>query len=150
MLYAVLSTDTQNRLKYHVFTVKPSFTVKMIDCMHQTGPAGRKLEKLRMSHTCSTIIKSLTVSALRHKWELFFTKPGVKTNRQSCCDMLLSQQILDAMMHVIDGKFIFHQNEALMHIAFNTVQLLRCKTFVFISGLWPQDGPELNSSDDEI
>jgi len=36
MLYAVLSADTQNTLKYHLVTVKPSFTVKTIDCMHQT------------------------------------------------------------------------------------------------------------------
>jgi len=28
MLYAVLSTDTQNTLKYHLVSVKPSFTVK--------------------------------------------------------------------------------------------------------------------------
>jgi len=39
---------------------------------------------------------------------------------------------------------------ALMLIAFNTVQLLQCKTPIFLSGLWPQNGPELNSSDDEI
>jgi len=31
MLYAVLSTDTQT-LKYHLVTVKPSFSVKTIDC----------------------------------------------------------------------------------------------------------------------
>jgi len=24
--------------KYHLVTDKPPFTVKMIDCMHQTGP----------------------------------------------------------------------------------------------------------------
>jgi len=36
MLYAVLSTDTQNTLKYHLVTVKPSFAVKTFDCLHQT------------------------------------------------------------------------------------------------------------------
>jgi len=30
MLYAVLSTDIQNTLKYHLVTVKPSFTVEAI------------------------------------------------------------------------------------------------------------------------
>jgi len=34
------------------------------------------------------------------KWGLFFTKPGMKTNRQYCWDTLLSQQILDTMKHV--------------------------------------------------
>ena len=41
MLSAVLSTDTQNTLKYHLVTVKPSFTVKMIDCLHETGPTAK-------------------------------------------------------------------------------------------------------------
>jgi len=36
--------QTRKTLKYHLVTVKPSFTVKMINCMHQTGPTGRKLE----------------------------------------------------------------------------------------------------------
>jgi len=42
MLYAVFSTDTQNTLKYHLVTIKPSFTVKTIDCVHQTGPSLQK------------------------------------------------------------------------------------------------------------
>jgi len=37
------------------------------------------------------------------------------------------------MKHVIDGNFIFHQYSTLMLIAFNTVQLLQCKTFIFLS-----------------
>jgi len=43
-------------------------------------------------------------------------KPVVKTNRQYCWDILLSQQILDAMKHGIDGNFIF----LLMLIVFNS------------------------------
>jgi len=31
---AVLSTDRQNTLKYHLVTVKLSFAVKTIDCLH--------------------------------------------------------------------------------------------------------------------
>jgi len=55
------------------------------------------------------------------------------------------------MKRVIDGNFIFQQDSALMLIAFNTVQLLQCKnTSSFVSGQWPQNGPELNSYDDEI
>jgi len=69
MLHAVLSTGTQNTLKYHLLSVKPSFAVKIINSLHRTGPTGRKMERLDMSLTCCTII-----------WELFFTKPGVKTD----------------------------------------------------------------------
>jgi len=36
MLYSVLSTDTQNILKYHLVAVKPSFTVNTIDFQNQT------------------------------------------------------------------------------------------------------------------
>jgi len=61
MLYAVLSTDTQNTLKYHLVTVKPSFAVKMIDCLNQTGPTGRKMERLGMSLICSKITMSIAM-----------------------------------------------------------------------------------------
>jgi len=54
--------QTQNTLKYHLVTVKPSFAVKMIDCLHQMGPTGRKMEWLGMSLTCFTITMSVMVS----------------------------------------------------------------------------------------
>jgi len=57
-----LSTDTQNTLKYRFVTVKPSCAVKTINCMHQTGPTGRKMERLGMSLTCFMITMSLAVS----------------------------------------------------------------------------------------
>jgi len=57
-----LSTDTQNTLKYHLVTVKPSFAVKMIDCMYQTGPTGKKMERLGMSLAFSLITMSIVVS----------------------------------------------------------------------------------------
>jgi len=37
------------------------------------------------------------------------------------------------MKRVIDGNFIFQQDSALMIITFNTVQLLQCKTPIFLS-----------------
>jgi len=37
------------------------------------------------------------------------------------------------MKHVTDGNFIFQQYSAQMLIAFNTVQLLQCKTSIFLS-----------------
>jgi len=68
--------------------------------MHQTGLMGRKLKRLGMSPTCSTTTMCVTVSVAVSKWQLFFTKPRVKTKRQYCWDILLSQQILNAMKHV--------------------------------------------------
>jgi len=64
MLYAVLSADTQNIIisPGHTVIVKPSFAVKTIDCLDQTGPTGRKMERLGMSLTCSTITMFIVVS----------------------------------------------------------------------------------------
>jgi len=76
MLYAHLS-ETQSTLKYHLITVKPSFTVKTIDCVHQTGLTGRKLERLgtsltRSTITMTTVLLSVAVSKmwviLHHTW----------------------------------------------------------------------------------
>jgi len=51
----------------------------------------------------------------------------------------------------IDGNFVFQQDSALVHLAFNTVQLLQCKTLNFLSlEVWPCNRPELNSTDYEI
>ena len=65
MMYAVLSTDTHNTLKHYLVTVKLSFTVKMIDCMYQTGPTGRKLERLGMSITRDQL------NSQRHSRDIF-------------------------------------------------------------------------------
>jgi len=55
------------------------------------------------------------------------------------------------MKYVADGNFIFQQDSALMLIAFNVVQLLQCQhSSSFLSGQWPQNGPELKSDDDDI
>jgi len=39
MLHIVLPRNTPNTLKYHLITAEPPFTVRMIDCMRQTGPS---------------------------------------------------------------------------------------------------------------
>ena len=52
---------------------------------------------------------------------------------------------------VVYNSFVFQQDSALMHLAFNTVQLLHCKTLNFLSPeLWPHNSQELNSTDYEI
>jgi len=36
-----VTKNTRNALKYHLATAEPSFTVKTIDCVQQTGPRKR-------------------------------------------------------------------------------------------------------------
>ena len=43
--------------------VKPSFAVKMIDYLHQTGPMGSKMKRLGMSLICS-ICSMITMSIM--------------------------------------------------------------------------------------
>jgi len=59
MLFCQIHTK---HIKIISVTVKSCFTVKTIDCVHQTGPAGRKLKRLGMSPTYSTITMSIMVS----------------------------------------------------------------------------------------
>jgi len=54
----------------HVVTVKPSFAVKMINCLYQSGPTGRKMEGLGISLMCSTITMSIAVSVTVSKMEV--------------------------------------------------------------------------------
>ena len=52
---------------------------------------------------------------------------------------------------VIYNNFVFQQDSAQVHLAFNTVQLLQCKPLNFLSPeLRPNNTPELNSTDYEI
>jgi len=50
------------------------------------------------------------------------------------------------------NSFVFQHDSALVHLAFNTVQLLQCKTLNFVSPdlSWPNNSPELSSTDCEI
>ena len=57
--------------------------------------------------------------------ELFFIKPEVKVNGRHQGDILLSQQMLDAIKHITDINFFFQEYSAQVHCACNsnTVQL---------------------------
>jgi len=37
--------------------------------------------------------------------------------------------MLDVIKRFVDDSFVFHQNSAPVYLAFNTDQLLQCKTF---------------------
>jgi len=94
---------------------------------------------------CATFTKSIIVfAAVSKNGRLFFIKTGVKVNGQYCWDVLLIQQMLDAIKCIVDDNSVFQQHRALMHLVCNTVQLLQCKTLNFLSSeLWPGNSPEL-------
>jgi len=59
--------------------------------------------------------------------------------------------MLRVIKRIDDDNFVFQQNGAPVHLAFNTVQLLQYKTINFLSPeLWPHNSPELNSTENEI
>jgi len=61
-----------------VVTAEPSFTVKTIDYVHQTGPTETNW---KVRYTTDTLnVQSVMVSVAASKWELFFNKSGMKTN----------------------------------------------------------------------
>jgi len=59
--------------------------------------------------------------------------------------------MLYAIKRFVDNNFVFQQDSAPVHMAFNTVQLLQCKTLNFLSPeLWSHNSPKLNSTDLKI
>ena len=58
-----------------------------------------------------------------------FVKPGVKVNGQYEWDILLSQQMLDAIKHITDDNFFFQEDSAQVHCVCNTIQLSNDATF---------------------
>jgi len=59
--------------------------------------------------------------------------------------------MLDVIKLVVDDNFVFQQDCAPVHLAFNTVQLLHCKTLNFLSpDRWPRNSAELDSTDYKI
>ena len=64
---------------------------------------------------------------------LFFVEPGVNVDGKYSQDVLLSQQMLDAIRHVAGDNFVFQQDSASAHRARDTVELLQRETADFIS-----------------
>jgi len=152
MLYAVLSTDTQKTLKYHLFTVKSSFTVRTIDCVHQTVLKGTKLERLGMSPTCFTITLSMTIFTVPKVG--FFSSPYLVQEQWT---VLLGYMYLTISPNIRRYEacywWQFHLSArqctnayCIEHSPTATVQNTH---FPFFLAKAPH-GAELNSNDDEI
>jgi len=124
--------------KCHLVTAEPPFTTKIINCMHQTGPR-KGAYRPTVCYPCTWCVSSLS---LCEKWELFLSSIEVKANGQYCWDMLLSQQLLDAIKRVVDDKFLFQQ--ALHRCVLHSHSPVTAVQKNFLSSkLWPHKSPEL-------
>ena len=82
--------------------------------------------------------------------DMFFVEPGVNVNGAYYRDVLLKQQVLSAIRRM-SGDFIFQQDSAPAHRAWETIELLRRETPDFIGpDLWPANSPDLNPVDYRI
>jgi transposase len=114
----------------------------------------RHVSAARQVFTRSTFSKSVMVSlgvSLLGSTELFFVEPGVKINGAYYRDVLLGQQLLPAIREQSGEHFIFQQDGAPSHRAYETVEMLRRETPSFIPpSLWPPNSPDLNPVDYKI
>jgi len=84
--------------------------------MHQTGPIvimQNVTHRLDIYQVCHNVGHW----SLCLKWELFFIR--VKTSGQYCCNILLSQQMLDAVKCITDDNLVFQLDSSPLHLAFN-------------------------------
>jgi len=149
VLHAVLLA-THKHIKKITWSQLNHPSVKMIDCVHQTGPRKGAYHPAVCCLHARHLPSRSQCRLLCQRRELFFIKPGVKVNEQCCWDILLSQQILDAIKHLtIWWQFCFSATQRTG--VFNIVQLLQCKKLNFLSPeLWPCNSPELDSTDHEV
>ena len=108
----------------------------------------------RLLRTRSTFSKSVMVSVGVSSLgctELIFVEPGVKINGAYYREVLLSQYLLPSIREPSGDYFIFQQDSAPAHRAYETVAMLRRETPAFIPpSLWPPNSPDLNPVDYKI
>lgn len=103
-----------------------------------TGTLKKQVSATRLLKTRSTFTKSVMVSvgvSSLGATELIFIDPGVKINGAYYRDVLLSQQLLPAIRALSGEFFIFQQDSAPAHRAYDTVEMLRLN----IVGVHPAD-----------
>ena len=120
-------------------------------------PAGMKKKEVsaeRLLQTRTTFTKSVMVSvgvSSLGATELIFIEPGVKINGRYYRDVLLAQHLLPAITELSGEFFIFQQDSAPAHRAYDTVDMLRRETPAFIApSVWPPNSPDLNPVDYKI
>jgi len=94
--------------------------------------------------------KSVTVSVIVSKMGVVLHQALSESQWTALPGYLTISTNVECYYCVIYSSFVFQQDSAQVHFAFNTVQLLQCKTLNFLSPeLWPINSPELNFTDYE-
>ena len=79
--------------------------------------------------------------------DLIFIDPGMKVNGQYYCDVLLSQQMLPAIKHVLQATRLSF-NKTMLHLIVQGHKQLRQEMPDFIGpDLWPPNSPDANLVD---
>ena len=156
----LLRDYSQSKVHFIWFTDEKLFTVtapKNAQNDRLYVPAGRKKKEVnakRLLQTRSTFTKSVMVSvgvSSLGSTDLIFIDPGVKINGAYYRDVLLSQKLLPAIRELSGGYFVFQQDSAPAHRAYDTVEMLRLNTPAFIPPtVWPPNSPDLNPVDYRI
>ena len=125
----------------------PLLWKRMTVCTRQDLGREHSIQHPVVCYRHSWCLQSLSLCQLLcQKWELHLSSIAVKVNEEYCWDILLSQQMLDAIITSFVTILSLSKTAHLVHLAFNTVQLLECKTLNFFSReLW-----QVNSTDIEI
>jgi len=114
----------------------------------------KQVSAARQLRTRSTFTKSAMVSVAVSSLgcsELIFVEPGVKINGAYYRDVLLAQNLLPAIRQQSGDYYIFQQDGAPSHRAYDTVEMLKRETPAFIPpSLWPPNSPDLNPVDYQI
>ena len=114
----------------------------------------KEVSAARQLCTRSTFSKSVMVSvgvSTLGCTDLIFIELGIKINGAYYRDVLLSQGLLPAIRQMSGDYYVFQQDSAPAHRAYETVEMLRHEMPAFISpALWPPNSPDLNPVDYKI
>jgi len=91
--------------------------------------------------------KSVTASVALSKTDFFLIKHSSESQWTVFLGYLTISTNVRCYYRVFYNNFVFQQDSALAHLAFNTVKLLQRKTLNFPSKLRPRNSPELSSID---
>jgi inhibitor of nuclear factor kappa-B kinase subunit alpha len=118
------------------------------------GMKKRTVSATRLLHTRPTFSKSVMVSvgvSSLGSTDLIFVEPGAKINGAYYRDTLLGQHLLPAIREQSGDYYVFQQDGAPAHRAYDTVEFLRRETPEFITPTqWPANSPDLNPVDYKI
>jgi inhibitor of nuclear factor kappa-B kinase subunit alpha len=150
----------QHKVPFIWFTDEKLFTVSspknsQNDRLYAAvGTKKKQISASRLLQTRSTFSKSVMVSvgvSALGCTHLIFVQPGAKINGAYYRDVLLSQQLLPAIRGLSGDHFIFQQDSAPAHRAYETIELLKRETPAFISpSVWPPNSPDLNPVDYKV